>query len=308
MSALRLVFMGTPEFAIPTLAALVEAGHAVPAVYSQPPRPAGRGHKERPSAVHAFAVRHGLEVRTPTSLKGPEERRAFAGLAADAAVVVAYGLILPPEIHAATRLGCLNLHASLLPRWRGAAPIQRAIMAGDAETGVSVMVMDEGLDTGPIALEERVPIGGTTTAARLHDELAGRGAGLMVAALEALAEGRLEPRPQAAQGVTYADKVAVDEGRLDWRRPAAELERLVRGLAPRPGAWFRHQGGRVKVHAARLVPGAEGGPGEVLDDALTVACGEGGLRLEVLQRQGKRALAAPEFLRGTPLGRGTVLD
>jgi methionyl-tRNA formyltransferase len=308
MSALRLVFMGTPEFAVPTLAALLDAGHEVIAVYSQPPRRAGRGQRTTPSPVHAFAQGRGIEVRTPRSLRDAEAQEAFARLDADAAVVVAYGLILPAAILEAPRLGCFNLHASLLPRWRGAAPIQRAIMAGDTETGVSVMRMDEGLDTGPVVLMARVPISPGTTAGALHDELAGRGAALMVEALAGIAEGRLAPEPQPSDGVCYAAKIEKDEGRLDWHRPAIELERLIRALTPAPGAWFTHDGERLKVHAAEVVPEVKGVPGTLADDRLTVVCGAGGLRLTRVQRPGKAALAAEDFLRGHPLAAGTVLD
>ncbi len=320
MSPLRLVFMGTPEFAVPTLEHLIAAGHEVAAVYTRRPKRKGRGHEVRPSPVHELAAARGIEVRTPQSLKGAEEQGAFAALGSDAGVVVAYGLILPPAILEAPRLGCLNLHPSLLPRWRGAAPIQRAILAGDEQSGVSVMVMDEGLDTGPILSTERLPITPETSAGSLHDELARAGASLMLETLAGLAEGRLEPRPQAADGVSYAEKLSPDEGRLDWRRPAAELERLVRALSPSPGAWFAHAEARVKVLAAAPVPGAHGAPGapvapgalvtpgEILDDRLTVACGEGGLRLVLVQRGGKQAMAAAEFLRGFRLAPGARLE
>ncbi len=308
MSPLRLVFMGTPEFAVPTLERLIAAGHEVAAVYTRRPKPKGRGHEVRPSPVHELAADRGIEVRTPKGLKGAEEQRAFAALRCDACVVVAYGLILPPAILEAPRLGCLNLHPSLLPRWRGAAPIQRAILAGDRQSGVTVMVMDEGLDTGPILSTERLPITPETSAGSLHDKLAQAGASLMLEALAGLAAGRLEPRPQAADGVSYAEKLSRDEGRLDWRRPAAELERLVRALSPSPGAWFAHAEARVKVLAAEPVAGARGAPGEVLDDRLTVACGEGGLRLVLVQRGGKQAMAAAEFLRGFRLAPGARLE
>ena len=307
MTSLRLVFMGTPEFAVPTLEALLDAGHEVAAVYTRPPRPAGRGRRERPSPVHAFAETRGLVVRTPTSLKSEEARAEFAAITADAAVVAAYGLILPPPVLAAPRLGCFNVHASLLPRWRGAAPIQRAIMAGDNWSGVTIMKMDAGLDTGPIVLQERVRITGDMTAGMLHDRLAGLGATLMLRALAGVADGSLVARPQPGDGATYAAKLTPEEERLDWSRPAAELDRLVRALAPRPGAWFEHAGGRVKVLAAEPAPQASGPAGTVLDDAATVACGAGGLRLTRLQRPGKAPLPAAEFLRGHPLAPGTQL-
>ncbi|HVO15347.1 MAG TPA: methionyl-tRNA formyltransferase [Alphaproteobacteria bacterium] len=305
---LRLVFMGTPDFAAPALQALREAGHRIVAVYTQPPRPAGRGYKARRSPVHEAAEAAGLSVRTPASLKDPAEHAVFAALDADAAVVAAYGLILPRPILEAPRLGCLNIHASLLPRWRGAAPIQRAILAGDTETGVTIMQMDEGLDTGAVVLAQRVPITNQTTAGSLHDTLAELGARLVVAALSGLAAGRLNPTPQPPGGVTYARKITAEEGRLDWSRPAAELSRVVRAMAPAPGAWFEHEGGRVKVLAAEIVGDAAGAPpGTLIDDRLTVACGHGALRLLTVQRAGKAALAADAFLRGFPMAPGLVL-
>jgi methionyl-tRNA formyltransferase len=308
MSALRLAFMGTPEFALPSLRALAGAGHEIAAVYAQPPRPAGRGHKQRRSPVHAYAVEHGWRVRTPRTLDDESEQSAFSGLALDAAVVVAYGLILPPAVLAAPRLGCLNVHASLLPRWRGAAPIQRAILAGDAETGVTIMKMDEGLDTGPILMQEAVPIGAETTATELHNRLAALGARLVVAALDGLAAGRLEARPQPEQGVTYAAKLKRGEGHLDWRHPAAELALAVRALSPWPGAFFEAGGERIKVLAAEAVAGAPGlEPGTVLDGRFTVACGKGALRLVRLQRPGKAATDAAALLRGFPVAAGTRL-
>jgi methionyl-tRNA formyltransferase len=307
MVRLNLVFMGTPEFAVPTLAALLDAGHEILCVYSQPPRPAGRGQRETLSPVRAFAARHGLPARTPVRLKDVAEQEAFAALRADAAVVVAYGLILPKPILAAPRLGCVNLHASLLPRWRGAAPIQRALLAGDKETGVAAMLMEAGLDTGPILLEERVPIADRATAGSLQGELSQVGAPLMVRALEGLATGSLAPRPQAAEGVTYAAKLDKDEGRLDWTRPAIELDRLVRGLDPWPRAWFEHGGIRLKVHAAEVVP-CRGAPGTVLDQAPTVACGDQALRLRVLQRPGRAPMPAADLLRGFAIPVGTVLS
>ncbi len=272
MIALLLALMGSPEIALPSLRALAGAGHEIAAVYAQPPRPAGRGQKERPCPVQAYAERRGWVLRTPKTLDDGPAQQAFAALGLDAAVVVAYGLILPAAVLAAPRLGCVNLHASLLPRWRGAAPIQRAILAGDAQTGVTIMAVDEGLDTGPILLREAVPIVATATAAELHDRLAELGARLMVAALDGLAAGRLEARPQPEEGVTYAAKLKPGEGRLDWRRPAAELERAVRAFSSWPGAFFEAGGERVKVLAAEVVaidPGAE--PGTVIDDRLTVA-------------------------------------
>ena len=308
MTALRLAFMGSPEFALPSLRALEAAGHEIAAVYAQPPRPAGRGHKERPCPVQAYAERRGWALRTPKTLKDSSESQAFAALGLDAAVVVAYGLILPAAVLAAPRLGCVNLHASLLPRWRGAAPIQRAILAGDAQTGVTIMAVDEGLDTGPILLREAVPIAATATAAELHDRLAEVGARLMVAALDGLDAGRLEARPQPEEGVTYAAKLKPGEGHLDWRRPAAELERAVRAFTPWPGAEFEANGARIKVLAAEVVEGAPGAaPGTLLDDRLTVACGEGALRLTRVQRAGKAAMDAQALLRGFPVAAGTRL-
>lgn len=298
--------MGTPPFAVPTLAAVVAAGHRVRAVYTQPPRPAGRGHKEQRSAVHEKALELGLDVRTPATLKDEAEQQAFAALQPDAAVVVAYGLILPKPILAAPRLGCFNLHGSILPRWRGAAPIERAILAGDTETGVAVMRMEAGLDTGPVLLEARVPIGPRDTAVQLRERLAEIGAQLMVRALDDLAAGRAVERPQAAEGVTYAKKIEKGEGAIDWRRPAVEIDRMVRALSPFPGVTFEHAGQRLKVHAAEISEG-QGEPGTVLDDKGTIACGEGAIRLLEVQRPGARALPIEEFLRGFKLPKGTRL-
>lgn len=302
----HLIFMGSPDFSVPALAALLDAGHDIVAVYSQPPRPAGRGHKEKPSAVHAFALEHGLTVHTPVSLKGEDEQAALAALGADACVVVAYGLLLPKAVLEAPKLGCFNVHASLLPRWRGAAPIERAIMAGDEETGVSIMQMDEGLDTGPVLLNGKIPILATTTAETLHDALSGLGARLMLEALEGLASGALTPAPQAEDGVSYASKLRKAEGRLDWHRPAVELERQVRALNPRPGVWFEHDGNRIKVLAAEVTneAGRSEEAGTVVDGALSVACGEGKLRLLRLQRAGKGTQAATEFLHGYTIEKG----
>ncbi len=311
MQPLRLVFMGSPEFSVPVLAALMDAGHDIVCVYSQPPRPAGRGQKERPSSVHAFALKKGLQVRTPESFKGAKEQAAFQDLFKDgaaAAVVVAYGQILPKAVIEAPGLGCLNVHASLLPRWRGAAPIQHAIMAGDAETGVTIMKIEQELDAGPILKAGKVPITADTTAETLHDTLAGMGGPLMLDALEGLAAGTLEPEPQGDDGVTYAPKLGRDEGRLDWSLSAAELERRVRALNPWPGVWFEHAGDRIKVLAADVAEGEPGQePGTLVDDALGVACGSGVLRLKRVQRAGRDAQDAGAFLLGFPLAAGIKL-
>ena len=304
---LRIAFMGTPDFAVPILRALIAAGHEVIAVYTQPPRPAGRGHREQPSPVQRAAEAAGVPVHAPVKLDAAERER-FRALGLDAAVVAAYGLILPKAVLAAPRLGCLNVHASLLPRWRGAAPIQRAILAGDAETGVTIMQMDEGLDTGPMLLAEPVAIGRETTAASLHDELATLGARLIVRALAGCADGALVARPQPAEGVTYAKKLARDEGRLDWGKSAVELERAVRALNPAPGVWFEHGGERIKVLAATVLASGTGAPpGTILDGALTIACHTGALRLTRLQRSGRAAMDAEAFLRGYPLLPGAPL-
>jgi methionyl-tRNA formyltransferase len=307
---LRIVFMGTPEFSVPTFAEILGAGHEVVAAYTQPPRPAGRGMAEQPTPVHRFAESNQIPVRTPKSLKGEAEQRAFAELKAHAAVVVAYGLLLPAPVLAAPRLGCFNLHASALPRWRGAAPIQRAIMAGDTETAAAVMRMELGLDTGPVCLAEPVSIGPDMTAGELHDVLAERGASVMVRALSALERGSLDCAPQASAGVTYAAKIDKAEARIDFARPAREVHNLVRGLSPFPGAWLETSAGgkpeRIKVLRSTLADG-RGAPGEVLDDRLTVACGEGALRLIELQRAGKKPMAAQELLRGFALPPGTRL-
>jgi methionyl-tRNA formyltransferase len=300
--------MGSPDFALPSLRALADAGHKIAAVYAQPPRAAGRGQKERPGPVHAMALERGWPARTPASLKEPAEQAAFADLDLDIAVVMAYGLILPPAVLAAPRLGCVNVHASLLPRWRGAAPIQRAILAGDQETGVTIMQVDEGLDTGPTLLAESVPIGAKETGETLHDNLADLGARLIVTALEGLAAGSLNARPQPDGGVTYAAKLQRGEGRLDWRRPAAELERALRAFTPWPGTEFEVNGSRIKVLAAEVAAGdPAAAPGTVLDAHLTVACGTGALRLLKVQRAGKAALDADAFLRGFDLATGTRL-
>jgi len=307
MIKLRLAFMGTPDFAVPSLEALRAAGHDIAAVYSQPPRPAGRGHRPQPSPVQQAAEAAGLPVHTPARLDAAAIAE-FAALGLDAAVVAAYGLILPKPVLAAPRLGCVNVHASLLPRWRGAAPIQRAILAGDGETGITIMQMEEGLDTGPILLANAVPIGPATTAQQLHDRLAELGSGLVVSALDGVAQGRVAPRPQPAEGVTYAKKLRREEGALDWRRPAPELERAVRAFDPWPGAWFERGRERVRVLAAELAdapPAAASGT--VLDDRLAIACGQGALRPLNLQRAGRAPQDVDAFLRGYPLPRGTVL-
>ena len=304
---LRLAFMGTPDFAVPILAALCEAGHAVTAVYSQPPRPAGRGHRLQLSPVARAAQARGIEVRTPGKFDSDEIER-FRALRLEAAVVAAYGLILPEAILVTPRWGCLNVHASLLPRWRGAAPIQRSIMAGDRITGITIMQMERGLDTGPMLLQESVLIDDNTTAQSLHDRLAAVGARLMVMALERLSAGTLVPVPQPSEGVTYAKKLHRDEGRIDWREDAVLIERRVRAFNPAPGVWFEHAGERIRVLRAQVMPrGTTSPPGNVLDDALTVACGTGALRLDNLQRAGRAVLTAEEFLRGYPIRAGASL-
>lgn len=307
MIKLRLAFMGTPDFAVPCLQALIAAGHDVAAVYCQPSRPAGRGHRPQPTPVQVAAEAAGLLVRTPVRMDAAAAAE-FAALNLDAAVVAAYGLILPKSVLTAPRLGCFNVHASLLPRWRGAAPIQRAILAGDRETGITIMQMNEGLDTGPMLMAEAMPIGPTTTARDLHDRLAMLGARLIITALEGIGEGRMMVIPQPTDGVTYAKKIKRDEGALDWRRPAVELERAVRAFDPWPGAWFSHDRERVKVLKSECVAGsAEARPGTVLDDRLTVACGRDALRLLQLQRAGRAPLAADAFLRGHPISAGIEL-
>lgn len=293
---MRVIFMGTPEFSVPALEA-VAAAHEVVCVYTQPPRPAGRGKKDRVSPVQARAEALGLPVRHPVRLRGAEEQAEFAALGADVAVVVAYGLILPQAVLDAPRLGCLNIHASLLPRWRGAAPIHRAVMAGDAETGVSIMAMEAGLDTGPVLLCERTPIGAEETTAELHDRLAVMGAAAILAALAGL--DRLVAVPQPSEGVTYAAKIDKAEARVDWTRPAEEVDRQIRGLSPFPGAWVEIGGERVKLLRSRPVVG-QGAPGAVLG-GFTVACGSGAVEVTEAQREGKRAMPAGEVLRGLVL-------
>ncbi|WIY26488.1 methionyl-tRNA formyltransferase [Parasedimentitalea psychrophila] len=298
---MRVIFMGTPDFSVPVLEALVGAGHEIAAVYCQPPRPAGRGKKDRPTPVHARAVELGLQVRHPVSLKAPEVQDEFAALGADIAVVVAYGLILPQVILDAPSQGCLNIHASLLPRWRGAAPIHRAIMAGDAATGICIMQMEAGLDTGPVLLRQATDIGAEEVTALLHDRLSEMGAKLIVSALDQLPDLRAEVQPE--QGVTYASKIDKAEARIDWTRPAVEVDRQIRGLSPFPGAWSEIGGQRVKLLASRLAQG-QGRPGEVLDENLTIACGSGAVELLRLQRAGKGAQDRDIFLRGFPMTPG----
>jgi methionyl-tRNA formyltransferase len=302
---LRLAFMGTPDFAVPTLAELIAQGHDIAAVYSQPPRPKGRGMALEPGPVHKFAESSGLPVRTPLSLKDADAQAAFAALDLDVAIVVAYGLLLPKPILDAPQLGCFNLHGSLLPRWRGAAPIQRAVMAGDAETGVMVMRMDEGLDTGPVLTAERVAVG-RKTSGELTSELARLGADLMVRTLGALERGAVTPQAQPQDGVTYAKKILKDEARIDWSRSAHEVDCHIRGLSPFPGAWTEVNGERLKVLYGEPVSG-NGRPGITLDDALTVACGDGAVRLVKVQRAGGKAMGAEALLKGFAVPRGTLL-
>lgn len=301
---MKLVFMGTPEFAVPSLKGLLEAGHEIAAVYSQPPRPAGRGHAERSSPVHRFASSKGLEVRTPYAFKRPSVQDVFRDLKADAAIVVAYGLILPRAILRAPKRGCFNVHASLLPRWRGAAPIQRAIMAGDAETGVTIMHMEEGLDTGPRCMMERVPVKPETTAGTLHDELAELGARMIV---QAMSRTPLLCAPQPTEGVTYAKKIDKAETRIDFTRDAAGVRNHIHGLSPFPGAWFMLGDTRIKVLRCEVAEGA-GEPGTLIDGRLAIACGSGAIRLINIQREGKGSMDAQEFLRGFAVSKGTKVS
>jgi methionyl-tRNA formyltransferase len=311
--ALRLAFLGTPDFAVPTLAELMAQGHDIACVYSQPPRPKGRGLAEVPGPVHAFAAASGLPVRTPLSLKDAEQQELFAELELDAAVVVAYGLLLPKAILEAPKLGCFNLHGSLLPRWRGAAPVQRAVMAGDAETGVMVMQMDEGLDTGPVLMAERIAIG-RKTSGELAETLSRLGADLMGRALGGLERGQTAAQPQSADGVTYARKITKAEACIDWGKSAAEIDCLVRGLSPWPGAWSDVKGERLKILYAEPVAGLDliaafgggGAPGTAISDDLVIACGDGALRLLKVQRAGGRVMEAAELLKGFVLPAGTI--
>jgi methionyl-tRNA formyltransferase len=307
---LRIVFLGTPDFAVPTLTELVARGHEVVAAYTREPAAAGRGMAARRSPVHETAEKFGIAVHHPKSLRGEEAAQAFRDHAADVAIVVAYGLILPKAILDAPAHGCLNLHASLLPRWRGAAPIHRAVIAGDKETGVMVMKMEEGLDTGPVGLAERVPISENATTGELHDHLSLVGADLMARALSALERGSLSFTPQAAEGITYANKIDKNETKIDWSKPARDLHNHIRGLSPFPGAWFEAEidGKPVRVKAIRSsLAGGKGRPGELLDETLTVATGEGAVRLVDVQRAGAKAMSAGEFLRGAKLVPGAKL-
>ena len=299
---MRIIFMGTPDFSVPTLVELVARGHDVAAVYTQPPRPAGRGQDVRKSPVHLAAEGFGIEVRTPRNFKDPSDVAAFAALDADVAVVAAYGLLLPKSILDAPAFGCLNLHGSALPRWRGAAPIQRAVLAGDATTAAMVMKMEEGLDTGPVALSEIIAIGPDMTAGELHDEMMRRGADLMARAIEALSRDALSFTPQPEEGVTYARKIDKAEARIDFARPAAEVHNHIRGLSPFPGAWFEIELNgkpmRVKALRSALADGS-GAPGTILGEDLVIACATGAVRLNQVQREGKAAMSSAEFLRGT---------
>jgi methionyl-tRNA formyltransferase len=307
---MRLIFMGTPDFAVPTLIELAAAGHKIAAVYTRAAKPAGRGMDVQVSPVEREARRLGLPVLTPTTLKTAEAQAAFRAHNTDAAVVVAYGLILPKPILEAPRLGCFNLHASLLPRWRGAAPINRAIMAGDAETGVTIMQMDEGLDTGAMAMAERIGIGADMTAGDLHDALARLGADLMLRAIAAAERGSLSLTSQGENGVTYAAKIGKSETRIDWTKPWRQVHDHIRGLSPFPGAWFEIGGVRVKVLRSTKGEGQKttnAAPGTLLDDHLTIACGDGAVRLMQVQRAGRQPMAAEEFLRGTPVKAGTQI-
>jgi methionyl-tRNA formyltransferase len=300
---MRIIFMGSPDFAVPTLDALVEAGHYVAAAYAQPPRPAGRGKAERKTAVHERAEQLGIEVRTPRTLRDPDEQARFRALEADLAVVAAYGLILPRPILEAPRGGCINVHASLLPRWRGAAPIHRAILAGDEVSGVTIMRMDEGLDTGPMLLRRELDIRGKN-AGQVTEEMAKVGASVLLDWLDK----PTPPEPQPEDGVTYASKIDKSEARIDWNRPAAEIERQVRAFAPSPGAWFETNGERVKLLEAAIGSDASGAPGQVLDDCLTIAAGEGYVRPLKVQRAGRGAMTPGELLRGFPLAKGTIVQ
>lgn len=304
---LRLIFMGTPVFSVPILQTLVDSRHQVVAVYSQPPRPSGRGHQVQKSAIHQLADTSGIPIFTPLNFKNEEDRAQFASHKADLAIVVAYGLILPQAILDIPPLGCFNVHASLLPRWRGAAPIHRAIEAGDSQTGVTIMKMEAGLDTGPMLLKKSLPITPQTTAPNLHDALSAMSGPLLLEALEGYVAGTLHPVPQPAEGITYAEKLTREEGQINWRSSAEIWVRKIQAFTPWPGVWFEHEGLRLKVLAAEAISHDKEAPGTVLDDQLTIACEEGALRLKLLQRPGGAPLDTQAFLRGYPLPKGTIL-
>jgi methionyl-tRNA formyltransferase len=301
MTSLRLAFMGTPDFAVPVLRALHQAGHRIEAVYCQPPKPAGRGHQLKKAPVQIEAEKLGLSVRTPKTLRDPAEQEFLKSLNLDAVVVAAYGLLLPLSVLDAPRLGCLNIHASLLPRWRGAAPIQRALLAGDEKSGITIMQMEAGLDTGPMLMQESLPITNATAASSLHDELAALGAKMIVRALEGLAGGKLVPQPQPSEGATYAAKLTRADGMIDWSQPASVIERQVRALTPWPGAFFKINNEPIKVLEAQIVPELFGKPGTLLEDSFIVACGQQSLRLVKVQRAGKKETGGADLLRGLRL-------
>lgn len=308
---MRIVFMGTPEFALPALLEIIGQGHEVVAVYTQPPRKAGRGMELKKSSVHEKAELFGIPVFTPVNFRAAEDVQAFNSHQADVAVVVAYGLLLPPSILQAPKYGCLNLHASLLPRWRGAAPINRALMAGDKETGIMVMQMDEGLDTGPVMMAERVLIPSDMSAGELHDKLRVLGGDLIVRALSGVERASLDAQPQSEEGITYAQKISKDEARIDWSKSAGVVNNHIRGLSPFPGAWCEVELSgkkyRLKILRASIANNQKGQPGEILDDELTVACGAGAIKLEIVQRSGKSVMTAREFLVGNPIASGFVI-
>ena len=307
---LRLAFMGTPEFSVPILQSLLSFGHDIRAVYTQPPRPAGRGKKDKISPVHCLAELNGLTVKTPHSLKNDGEQQYFEELRLDAAIVVAYGLILPKAFLEAPRLGCINIHASILPRWRGAAPIQRAIMAGDSKTGITIMQMDEQLDTGPLFTRSEVEITDQTTGETLHQLLSNLGADIINTTLNGIDTGALEAIKQPLSGASYAVKLSRDDGHIDWNKSALEIEKLVRALYPWPGAWAEIDGSRVKIFETQVTPASKqtSPPGETVDDNLTISCGQGCLRLLRLQKEGKKVMSATEYLNGSPISKGTKLS
>ena len=306
---LRIAFMGTPEFSVPTLQSLISFGHDIRAVYTQPPRPAGRGKKNKVSPVHSLAELNGLTVKTPHSLKTDEEQEYFEKLGLDAAIVVAYGLILPKTFLEVPRLGCINIHASLLPRWRGAAPIQRAIMAGDTKTGVTIMQMDEQLDTGPIFTTSEVEITDQTTSETLHQSMANLGACIINKTLKDINSKNLRAIEQSTSGISYADKLSRDEGYVDWNKSAEEIEKLVRALYPWPGAWTEIDGSRIKIFESKVIPASKQTfpPGTIIDNKLTISCGRNSLRLVRLQKQGKKVMNTKEYLNGNPISKGTNL-